>query len=69
MLESRPGREREVGSVVVTLCKRAKRVREEMVFWYVLLVAARGTRHLLGAQANVLGEKMEPVANGEKRRQ
>ena len=53
----------------MTFCKRARRAREEMVFWYVPLVAAQGIPHLLGAQASALGEKMELGANGEVRRQ
>ena len=69
MADSRPGREREVGSIVVTCCKRVRRVREERVFWYVPLVVAQGIRRLLGAQASALAEKMERVASGEMRRQ
>lgn len=54
---------------MVTVCKLVRRVRQEKVIYYVVLVEARGIRRLLEAQASVLGGKMELVANGELKHQ
>ena len=54
---------------MVIVCKLVRRIRQEKVLYYVVLVEARGIHRLLEAQASVLGEKMELVANGELRHQ